>query len=69
MNWKQLRNIKFNHCKLKAEKEKQAFINVLNIDFNDKVVQSFRTIENNWLLSIKTLNDFEQFLNITDKKI
>lgn len=59
----------YQYVKLKAEKAKQAFINVLTIDYNDKVVQSFKTIENNWLVSIETLNDFEQFLNKTNKNI
>nr|WP_315193457.1 hypothetical protein [uncultured Flavobacterium sp.] len=57
------------YVKLKVDKAKQAFINVLSIDYDEKIVQSFKTIESNWLVCIETLNDFELFLNEINKKI
>jgi len=52
-----------NYVKIKAEKAKKAFIAVLKLDNNEPEVESFKTIENNWLASIETLKDFELFLN------
>lgn len=50
------------YVKLRAEKAKQAFLNILSIDYNDNVNETFKTIEKDWLLSIEKLSDFELFL-------
>jgi hypothetical protein len=57
------------YVKIKAEKGKQAFIELLILDYTVNEVESFKTIESNWLISIKTLKDFELFLKKTKKTI
>jgi hypothetical protein len=51
------------YVKIKAEKAKKGFITALTLDYSQTKVESFKTIENNWLASIETLKDFELFLN------
>jgi hypothetical protein len=57
------------YVKIKAKKAKQAFIDLLSLDYTTDEVESFKTIESNWLMSIKTINDFELFLKKTKKTI
>lgn len=52
-----------------AKKEKQAFIELLESDYTNEEVESFRTIENYWLASIETLEDFRVFLERINKVI
>ena len=51
------------YVKIKAEKAKKGFITTLTSDYSQTKVESFKTIENNWLASIDTIKDFELFLN------
>jgi len=57
------------YVKLRAEKAKQAFLNLLSSDYNKNVNENFKTIENNWLLSIEKLSDFELFLTKINKTL
>lgn len=50
------------YVKSRAEEEKKAFIEILNSNYDEKAAQSFKTIENTWLVFIETLDGFKRFL-------
>lgn len=52
----------YNYVIKRAKESKDKFVENLSLNFSIEVVNSFKSIENDWLLSIGTLQDYKKFL-------